>query len=346
MSAAPAPRRRRWRWLLLAVALLLAGVATLPLWFNANRIAALALPAAGTASGLVISSSGEAELRWRPTPWLALPNVEVRTPQGALILSAERVEIALPWATLRGQAFEVDELQLHASFVDLEALAAWLDSRPPSEPSPLPDLARLEMRGGELRWGDYALQDADIDVIDFGPGQRFAMDAAGQVLLAGNRHPARLSLVATVAGDSASLRLRDLELEMSGDDPLPELRASGDWQLSPTWQLELAGRLAGWRQSWGELPQPFTEGTGPIDFELSQQGESALLAPATLRARAGDAEASATAVPEAMLAWLGAEQRPLLPPASGSARVPRLSFDGVQLEGLELEVDQTPPPPQ
>lgn len=277
MSAAETKPARRWpRRLAIAslLALLLLGAAALllPRWLDADHLTRLALARASEASGLAWTYTGRADLRWRPFPRVRVPGLEVRDAEGALVLEAAELELALPWSTLRGEALRIDGLRLLAPRLDLEAAGRWWATRPATQAGPLPELHALAITAGELRWAGGRIEALDLTLPHFAPGEPLALEARGRLALEGQ---APLPLAVRLEGtpQAEPLRLEDLSLRLEGEEGglIPPLQAMGGLSLAP-WRLELAGELAHWPAAWPALPAPLAASTSPIAFRFAQEG--------------------------------------------------------------------------
>ena len=148
---------------LIAVALLLA----LRWLSRPGSVAAIITSRVGAALGLEITAGGASEYRLRGTPMLVLRDVTVREPGTKIVmLSAQRVYVALPWSTLRagGSELVARRIELDAPRLDLPALQHWLATRPPSEKR-LPTLTEgFLIRNGELDNNDWSIDGSYVVV--------------------------------------------------------------------------------------------------------------------------------------------------------------------------------------
>lgn len=163
---------RRGRILLVlalaAIALLIA-----LLWLSRpGNVAAIVTNRVGAALGLEITSGGTSEYRLRGTPMLVLRDVVVREPGAAtVLLSAQRIHVALPWSTLRagGSELVARRIELDSPRLDLPALQHWLATRPPTVEKRLPTLTDgLAINNGEIVNSDWRIDriHADMPLLD------------------------------------------------------------------------------------------------------------------------------------------------------------------------------------
>lgn len=343
------PRPRGRRALLATVALFLAVLAaslSSPWWFNARRVADFALLQVGTATGLDWSYNGEPALRWRPHPWLSLPGLRVRDAAGRTLLAAERFEIAVPWSTLRGESMQVDALNLVAPDLDLETAAAWWNARPPADADVMPELDGLSVTRGRVQWPGGALQDLELTLPRFALGELLTLELSGRVTerRVGDGSPFLLSLQLDARPEASPLRLEDVELRLDGTGPVAPTVARGRVQFAP-WSLDASGEIASWPATWPALPAPLSASLSPIRFTLAQHGESATMARTMLAIDRDASHIDATGTPEALMAWLEDGEAAALPPLQARAEFSRIDVDGVQLEGVTIELDEAPAPP-
>lgn len=231
---------RRGRWLLagLATALLLAALLAALAWrqMQPERLTPLLLRQASQALGLELRVREPAEYALRPEPRLLLRGLSAHRPgEEAPLLIAERVELSLPWATLRGVGLEITRIDLHQPRLDVPELLAWLDARPAGDgPMALPSFTRgLGVADATLAGGDWHVDGLDVALARFQPGQPTQLDASGRLHAAGRLLPFSVDLAGTfdrtqqglAAGLSAlTLDVRDGE---SADAPAYRLATTG-----------------------------------------------------------------------------------------------------------------------
>lgn len=326
-------------WSLLTLTLLLLALLWL-FWSQFNsRLVDRALDAASRASGLSIHAQGQTGLQWRPEPRLVLHQLRIETAAGKPLLQADRLDLTLPWSSLRGGPLVISRLELDAAQLDNVLLLEWLAARPAAAAAALPRIDRLRLRDGRWRHGEIELAAIELELRDFAAGRRLTLDLAAQWQPELRPLALQLELQARPEGDSARLRFEELMIRFSGDDPLPEFAANGIWQALPDWRLELEGRIAGWRPGWGRLPAPLDQTTGPIAFQLAQQGPQALLAPAQLRLQHGEARLQLQATPATLHQWWTSADRSRLPPLAGTLELPELELGEARLEGVRVELE-------
>lgn len=130
---APARRSRSRRVLPVVLLVLVAAGLFVAWWLQPERLAGFATTRLGAALGLSIRHDA-GRMTLRPLPRLVLRGLRVGQPGQPDFLTAERVDIAMPWATVRGggDVLDFERVDLVAPRIDLPALQRWLASRPPS----------------------------------------------------------------------------------------------------------------------------------------------------------------------------------------------------------------------
>ena len=345
-------RRRGLRRALSGLALLLLAVLVVvlgaPWWFDARRVSAIALERAGAATGLDWHLGDEPELRWRPRPWLALPELRVTDGRGRTVLSARRLELALPWSTLRGESLRIEAVRLDGPRVDTEAALDWWRAQPPSADRALPELDGLRITDGRLTWPGGGIEQLQLVLPRFAINEALALELSARIRLdeaatqADAPAPAPASVSLTIAGTPRTdpMRIEGLSAIVTGDRWVPEASLRGHLQFAP-WQIEAEGELAAWPAAWPALPPPIGADASPVVFAISQAGEGPLDAAVRLSLRRGDNEMALRGAPATLRDWIEATgpEAPLLPPIEAEARMPSIDLDGVRLEGIHLRID-------
>lgn len=355
-TEAPRPPRRALRRSLVVVGLLLLvlliAALSSPWWFNARRVADLALAQAGSATGLDWSYEGEPALRWRPQPWLSVPGLRVRDAQQRTLLAAETLEIAVPWSTLRGESLEVDALRLVAPDIDVDTALAWWNAQPAGDATALPQLDGLSISRGRLRWSGGSVENVALTLPRFAVGEPMALDVSGRVALANAEsndgaaptapRPFDLAIGLRAMPQADPLRFESLALDLGGNGPISTVTATGQLRFDP-WTLDATGTIASWPDAWPTLPSPLSASTAPIAFTVAQRGESALAAELTMSLSRDEVRVDARGVPNEVLSWLDDADAAALPPLGGTATLPAVDVDGVRLEGVSVELGDAVP---
>lgn len=377
-----APRKRRWPKVLAGLAIVLA----LAAWWidrqlEPTRLARTVLALAGQAQGLEIGFDGQPEYALRPEPRLVLPRLVVRQPGAAApLLTAARAEVALPWDTLWGEGpVVITRIELVSPALDLEALDAWMASRPADGAAEIPTLTRgLHVADGRVIGDGWQLGALSLDLPALAPGKPAEIELAGELTMEGRsvvfagplslesaglatpfaftgagklrldgESPTEARWQATLAG-RADLRGEDSlfefdTLSLAGDSPLPPLAAKGRLELGETAAVALDGTLAAWPADWPPLPAPLSASDSPIAFRLAYAGAGDFSAPFSLRASRDDSLLEATAAIDPLLAWLDAPGDAPLPPLTGRLQAPALEIEGYRLEGVDIELRDDEP---
>lgn len=372
--------RRAHRWLIalgVLAALALAGFLLVGWLLQPDRLSAFLLDRIGRELGLELRATGPADYALRPEPRLLLAGLQARAPGAAgPLLVTGRIELSLPWSTLRGRTPEITRVQIDAPQLDLEALYAWLDTRPPADaPTPLPELTGgLRLRGGRIVAEGWTLAALSVDIDALRPARPTRLVASTRAqgegfdvpleleltgVAAGSLDDIRIDLAATHlraglpdAADPTRIALADGELRIasvltlttpdlsvSGPDPVPEL--SGPATLRYADQIlgfEHRGMLPDWPDAWPPLPAPFGDVPAPWTFIASYEGGAGLDAPLRLQAQREGLRFDGRARVFELMAWLEASAASPLPPLEGELEAETMVVEGVRLEGIRLQL--------
>ncbi|KAA2285845.1 hypothetical protein [Arenimonas fontis] len=370
------PRKRRWPWILGALAALgLLGGWWLDRQLEPTRLANTVLSRLGAAAGLELGFEGVPDYALRPEPRLLLPGFHARLPGAATpMFRAARVEVSLPWSTIwGGDEVVITRIGLDRPQLDLEAMLAWLDSRPPSDaPFELPTLSDgLRVNDGMLVANGWQAEALSLELPTLHPGEpatlslsttwrrgdlELPLEATLTAAQAGLASPLRaeaggrlrtpaldlawaLQLQGAFDASGTPLRLLAEQLRFQGESPLPAFEAGGEAGLGETLELQARGKLREWPADWPALPAPLDPALA-LPFEFAYAGPDDFSAPLRLALSQGETRFEGeTALPD-LLAWLDTPAATPLPPLRGRLDAPLLVVEGVQLEGLVIELDE------
>ncbi len=321
----PLNRATRRRLLTLALALALALLAS---WWigrllQPERLTPILLARAEKTLGLELSLSEPADYALWPGLRLRLSGLTARVPGRARpLLTAERIDLALPWTTLTGGEPVVTQLELTAPMLDLDTARIWLAGRASgSEAAEPPHLTNgLRIDRGRLLSDAWTVDDLNLRLPELIPDTRLSLNADGV-------------------------------LRVAGADPLPwRLRLDGLPRHGPMlnglelhFASTLSGRLQTWPADWPAMPMPLSDSDSPLPFELDWRGDDPMTGTLTLSITRDQAHFRGHLVPSRLLAWLSAESAPLLPPLTGVLTAPELEIEGVVLERVRIELDEGRP---
>lgn len=353
MSRAPASRRPRRRWLLLAIPLLLlvAMASGLRLLLQPERMGALIVEQAQTATGLQFLVAEPARLGLWPNLHLELVGLEVRAASaGASLLRAGRVDLSLPVSVLWAEHPEIGRIDLLAPDLDLDAVGRWLqggaESGPPAALT-LPEFATSARASeGRLRLGKLQLEDMELQLDPIREGQPLRLDLRASVVSEGDSRPLALILGATPRQHLEGIRLESFTLRLGQPNALGhglELIGEIDLFLPQRLRLDLQLSLP---QPW-LLPLPVLPDeaeallAGPLAISYDGPGDFS----GSLRAERseGEAEFRLDAAPSALLAWIADPSASPLPPAALHLALPSIDIEGFRIEGLRIEQEPDPP---
>lgn len=135
-----AERKRGRRWLIalaVVVALLAVGALALRHYARPDVLTALLVEKARSELGAELSLAREGRFGFVPKLHLVLTHPVLKNAQGgASILSGDSAEVLMSWSTLWSDRIEIERIELAKPVLDLDALSAWLASRPPSSSTP------------------------------------------------------------------------------------------------------------------------------------------------------------------------------------------------------------------
>ena len=382
---ADTPRKRRWP---LYLAIVLALLAIAGLWVNhqlePHRLARTVLDALGESQGLEISFEGEPSYVLRPEPRLVLPNVVARQPGAAApLLTAARIEVSLPWDTIRGgdDKVVITRIELDQPALDLAALSDWRESRPEA-PFELPTLTQgVQVSNGRVVGGSWRIHALDLEFAELRPDQPLRLetkarferetlsvefDGTMSMQRAGLASPFDLQVKGRLtqdeldapwslalagdfdfsdpdAGSPSPGRLEIAKLSFESQSPLPSFEATGSATFGEPTSLALSGNMPKWPKDWPVLPEPEANAGLPLAFSLAYDGAEDLSDPLSLEVTRGQTRLDASLVIEEVQAWLANEERTPLPPMLGRFTAPSLEIEGFTLENVQADLVEPAP---
>ena len=223
MVEAPASGRRRRRWLVALVvlaALALAAAILVHRYSRPQRLADFLAEQVREQLGAELQLGGEAGFQLTPRLRAVLPRPRL-VADGRVILEADAIAASVPWRTLWADHLDIEQVELQRPRLDLDALRAWLASRPASA-APTPDV-RLALRivdGEVVAGGAPVAQGIQAD---------FSNHADLVAWLAALRRDGDARTLLPPASGSASAetlqfgqtRLEDVRVELRDDAPAP-----------------------------------------------------------------------------------------------------------------------------
>jgi uncharacterized protein involved in outer membrane biogenesis len=370
-------RRRRWRWILGTLAVLVvAGAIFINAQLEPHRLADTVLGRAGKSLKLRITYQGTPEYAFRPEPRLVLPKLSVAALDAKLaFLTAERAEISLPWSTITGGEPVITRITLDAPVLRLPAMRRWLASRPPT-PFKLPTLSRgLALSDGTIIDSAWTLRRLSLDLPRLKEGEAAKLEAsaifaAGKTALpfeltalaatpglaspldlqltlkptAAAKEPAPAPIAITMKGSYAwadpRFTLLADNFAMAASSPIPSLQGKGKFELAEQAALEFDAVLSRWPETWPTLPKALAEKGDKLPVQLRYRGNRDFSDPLSLVAARDGTELRASLRVTEVQAWLAAGPATPLPPLQGTLKTPALDFDGITLEGVEVEISE------
>jgi hypothetical protein len=369
-------RRRRWPWLLGGLAVLLVvGAIFVNAQLEPHRLADTVLGQAGKSLQLKLRYQGTPEYAFRPEPRLVLPNLSVAALDGREFLSAKRAEISLPWSTITGGEPVITRIGLDGPVLQVPGLRSWLASRPPT-PFKLPTLRRgLGVRDGVVHDDAWSLHGLSLQLPHLQAGDVARLDAQASYVAGKTQMPFSLSAIAATPGLASPLDLKlvlkpvaeakapapaPIALALQGryewadprftlvadklgvvaKSPIPSLEGKGKLEFAEQASLDFDAVLSRWPETWPILPPALAAQSEKLPVQLHYQGKRDFSDPLSLLAARGDTELRASLrVPE-LQQWLASGPATPLPPLQGTFKTPSLDFDGITLEGVEVEISE------
>jgi hypothetical protein len=334
---------------------------------------------AGKSLQLKLGFRGTPDYAFRPEPRLVLPGFSAAALDGKVFLSADRAEISLPWSTITGGEPVITRVQLDAPVLDLPGLQRWLASRPPA-PFKLPTLRRgIAVSKGTVHAPDWSLHELALDLPHLQAGDPARLHARGTLLTGESKlpfeldadvatpglaspldlklkllltqaaaqagkpatpAPVALALVGNYAWADPDFRLEASKLAVVGNASIPSFDGSGEFQLAEQTSLGLDVVLTRWPEAWPKLPAALAAKSERLPMQLRYRGKRDFSDTLSLAASREDTSLEASLKLPELRAWLAATPASPLPPLQGKLKTPALEFDGVQLEGVEVEIGE------
>lgn len=368
----PLSRRTR-RWLTVA-AVMLSLLLVAAWWVNRQlepyRLTALVLDRVGKSLNLDIRFTGTPGYAFKPEPRLLIPGLSVRGADGVEFLSATRAEISLPWSTIKGDTPVITRIELDHPRLDIAGFQRWMATQP-KVPFEVPTiLDGIEVRQGEITGDGFSILALDATFpllaadkpaqltargtfirgelhLDFDAvlglataGLRSAFDLQAKTQVQRRPKPLHLDLVSNgrFAFDDALTTLTLDSVRVQADSPLPSFSGRAFVANAAQLAFNVDAVLTQWPADWPTLPAPLVSNTNGMPVVLKYRGASDLSAPLALQVKRDETELDAEVRVPDFMTWMDAGQAALLPPLTGTLRTPSLDFDGIELQGVELEI--------
>jgi len=270
------PRRRRWPRILLAgFGLAVVGALVLAHFLQPARLTALILDRASASLHLSVRTSGPGRFALRPEPRLVLPGLTATLPGDTTpFFACEKVELALPWDTLRGRGSDISRIVLKSPDVDVPRLKQWLATLPPSTaPFRFPRLVRgMQVRDATVRGAQWKFEHLDFTLPSLGDGLPMQAEAGGDLVRGANRSTFALTASATPSGAGRGMRIASADVTLKADGELPSLAFKGSALLADTIAIDLRGAFQRVPKGWTEwVDSSFAQaGETPFRFQLDK----------------------------------------------------------------------------
>lgn len=166
-----AEKRRRRRWsiaLAVVVALFAIGALMLRHYTRPETLTALLIDNARSQLGAELGLSETGRFGFTPNLHLTLARPSLKeTPESLPFLSADSVDVVMPWATLWSDRYDIERIELVRPVLDLDALNTWFAARPASTPVDV----RFALRATDatlVAGGKMIAKDVDLDFASTG----------------------------------------------------------------------------------------------------------------------------------------------------------------------------------
>ena len=139
-------RRRRWPIVLAALVIVVGSVAfAVRHYTRPERLTAILVAQARSTLGADLATSGAATFGFFPNLSVALPNPTLKAHGVATVMvRADTLRAVVPWNFLWSNEVDIERIELVRPVLDIDALNAWLATRPASG-APVPDV-RFSLR--------------------------------------------------------------------------------------------------------------------------------------------------------------------------------------------------------
>jgi AsmA protein len=314
---------------LVVVVLLAAFVATYVM-LQPERFTSL-LQSRARAAGLELTLANPASPTLWPKPALELEGLTVRASAADTpLLVAARGKLVLPWHTLMGGETRISRLEVQGARIDLDALAAYLDtlpSRPSTAGAVLPTIDagfRIE-RGTLLRGNELLLSNVDIDAGRLANGLPFALALAASTP-DGTAYSVELETTPRLS--RGVLTLSDAELGLSSEPRFAAiLRGNATWRGGADVGASLSGRVS--RKAGASYAMQ-------LDVTPANQQDPLYVA---LKLDGENDRTDIRIPPIGFTEWWGGIQAggpPTLPPVLGTIDAKMLDIGEVHIKGLRI----------
>ncbi|MCX7041386.1 MAG: hypothetical protein NT117_01585, partial [Gammaproteobacteria bacterium] len=232
---------------------------------------------------------------------------------------------------------EVQQGEVIGDGYSFDALDATLPTLAAGKP------AQLTARGNFIRGQARVHFDAALGVATAGLRSAFDLQAKTQV----QQKPKPLKLDVDTKGrfafDEGLTTLTLDSVAAQADSPLPSFKGRAFVANASQLAFNVDANLTRWPADWPTLPAPLVSNTNGLPVQLKYRGASDLSAPLALVVKRDATELDARVLLPDFMTWMDAEDAALLPPLTGTLRTPSLDFDGIVLQGVELEISADAP---
>ncbi|MEO8742061.1 MAG: hypothetical protein ABI365_02600, partial [Lysobacteraceae bacterium] len=200
-----------------------------------------------------------------------LPGLTATIPGDATpFFRSAQIELALPWATLRGRSTNISSIVLKSPDLDVPAMQRWLAAQPPTTvPFKFPTLTRgLQIDDGLLRAANWRITHLDIATPSLADGTPNKLDASGILQHGAITSKFALALTSTPTGIGKGLRIDNMHMKLTADGELPSLTAAGNVRASNTFAINLTGAFQQIPAAWSKSIDSSFAKPGDIPYSI------------------------------------------------------------------------------
>jgi AsmA protein len=311
-------------------AIILAALLAMYVVLQPERFTAL-LQSSARGAGLELTLANPASPTLWPKPSLELDGITLRgSGGGAPLIVASRGKLVLPWRTLMGGEATISRLEIESARIDLDAVAAYLDTLPPRPSTagailPEIDAGFRVSRSTLLRGNRLLLSNVDIDAGRLASNHRFTLSIDASTA---DETPYALDLATTPSLTRGVLTLGDVDLDVASKDHfIAKLHGNATWRGGADVGASMAGKVT----RPAAAPYDLVLGVTPAN----QQDPLSI----ALKIDGAQDHADVHLPPLALADWwtgVQAGRSPTLPPVQGSIDATQVDFGSVHIKGLRV----------
>jgi hypothetical protein len=122
--------------------------------------------------------------------------------------------------------------------------------------------------------------------------------------------------------------------------PLPSFEGKGRFESADATSLDFDAVLNHWPEAWPKLPEALARQSEKLPLHLHYHGKPDFSDALELSAARDETSLAAALRWPELQRWLAADKASPLPPLNAKLKTPALEFEGVKLEGVEVEISE------